>query len=201
MKPRVTYRVSETDKVVSALEQGEVLMIPEDGGNLPCWYAIHTKPRQEDRADSNLRGWLVETFAPKSKERHHNQYTGKVSYLIKPLFPGYIFARFVLDAYLLHKIRFTRGVSSVVSTGNSPCSVDDEIIQIIHSRAGEDGLISLGEQLRQGDKVVVRDGPLRDFIGIFEGDYKDDERVSILLTTVSYQTRLVVPREAVRRVG
>lgn len=169
-------------------------------GNIPSWYALHTKPRQEDRAESNLKAWQVDTFAPKIKERHCNPYTGKPTYLIKPLFPGYIFARFVVED-LLYKIRFTRGVNSVVSTGNSPSPVDDEIIQIIRSREGPDGLIALGEELRHGDKVVVRGGPLRDFMGIFEGNYKDDERVSILLTTVSYQTRLVLERAAVRKVS
>jgi transcriptional antiterminator RfaH len=169
-------------------------------GSEPCWYALQTKPRQDERAESNLKAWRVETFAPKILERQYCRYTGKTKNLIKPLFPSYIFARFIPEE-MLHKVRFTRGVHKILSTGGLPTPVDDEIIQIIRSRQGDDGLISIGEKLRPGDKVVVREGPLRDFIGIFEGNYNDEKRVSILLTTVSYQTRFVVAREAVKRVG
>jgi|SRR5947209_5293061 len=164
------------------------------------WYAIRTKSRQEDRADSNLKAWRVKTFAPKIRERRYNEYSGKVNYLVKPLFPGYIFARFKLDD-LLHKVRFTRGVSSVVSVGGKPAPIDDEVIEIILAREGADGLVHMGEGLRPGDKVIVKKGPLRDFIGIFEGYHNDEERVSILLETVTYQNRLVVEREAVRKIS
>jgi len=168
--------------------------------NSTYWYAIQTKSKQEDRADSNLRAWRVKTFAPKIKERRYNEYSGKVSYLVKPLFPGYIFARFKVDE-LLHKVKFTRGVSNVVSVGGKPAPIDDEVIEIMLAREGADGLVQIAEELRPGDKVVVKQGPLRDFIGIFEGYHNDEERVSILLEMVTYQSRLVVDREAVRKVG
>ena len=168
--------------------------------NSTYWYAIQTKSKQEDRADSNLKAWRVKTFAPKIKERRYNEYSGKVSYLVRPLFPGYIFARFKVDE-LLHKVKFTRGVNNVVSVGGKPAPIDDEVIEIMLAREGTDGLVHIGEELRPGDKVVVKNGPLRDFVGIFEGYHNDEERVSILLEMVTYQSRLVVDREAVRKVG
>jgi transcriptional antiterminator RfaH len=164
------------------------------------WYVIRTKARQEDRADSNLRAWQVKTLAPKIKERRYNEYSGKVSYQVKPLFPGYIFARFNIDE-LLHRVRFTRGVNGVVSFGGRPAPVEDEIIDIIESLKGADGLVRIGEELRPNDKVMVKTGPVRNFVGIFEGHYKDERRVSILLETVSYQNRLVVEREAVVKIN
>ena len=163
------------------------------------WYAIRTKSRQEERADSNLKAWRVKTFAPKIKEPRYNEFSGKVSYLVKPLFPGYIFARFKLDD-LLHKVKFTRGVSGVISVGGKPAPIEDEVIDIMLSREGPDGLVRISDGLQPGDKVVVKKGPLRDFVGIFEGYHNDEERVSILLDTVTYQNRLVLEREAVRKV-
>jgi transcriptional antiterminator RfaH len=164
------------------------------------WYAIRTKAKQEDRADSNLRAWRVQTFAPKIKERRFNEFSGKVTYQVKPLFPGYIFARFKPDD-LLHKIRFTRGVNNVVTVGGRPAPIDDEIIEIILARAGTDGLVKIREELRPGDRVLIQKGPLRNFIGIFEGPHKDEERVSILLETVTYQNRLLIEREAVKKIA
>lgn len=174
-------------------------MSPETVQVSSRWYAIHTKARQEDRADSNLRAWQVKTFAPKIKERRCNEYSGKVSYLVKPLFPGYIFARFKLDD-LLHKIQFTRGVNNVVAVGGKPAPIDDEVMEVMLSREGADGFVHIGEELRPGDKVIIKQGILRNFVGIFQGHHKDEERVSILLETVSYQNRLIIERGAVKKI-
>ena len=112
-------------------------MRPQMGNNpaadVPRWYAIHTNSKQEERANSNLRAWGVETLNPLLKERTVNQYTGKPSYVVKALFPRYIFAQFVARD-LLHKVCFTRGVYNVVSFGDHPSPVDDEIIDYIQMR-------------------------------------------------------------------
>lgn len=166
----------------------------------PLWYVIHTKPLQEERADNNLRAWSVETFTPKIRERRYNKFTGKLSYVTKPLFPRYIFARFSAAA-LLHKVCFTRGVQSVVGFGGGPDPVSDEIIEVIKQREGRDGFVRLYDELNRGDKVVISDGPLKDFAGVFEGHAKDRDRVSILLTTVSYQSRILIERGLVKKVS
>lgn len=166
--------------------------------DLPCWYAIHTKPRQENRAGSNLRAWDVETFNPEIRGRNYNPYTGKLNFVIKPLFPRYIFAKFKVSD-LLHKVNFTRGVQGVVAFGGKPRPIDEEIIRVIQSRRCSDGLIRMGEKFHPGDKVIIGEGPLRSFVGIFDGYCKDEERVSILLTTVSYQSRVIVERQSVSR--
>jgi transcriptional antiterminator RfaH len=163
------------------------------------WYALKTKPKQEERADSNLRAWGVETFFPKVNERRYSPYTKEPAYIIKALFPQYIFARFNADK-LINKVRFTRGVQSVVSFGSIPTPVDDEIIFIIKSQIREDGFIRIGEEFKSGDKVVVKNGPLRNFIGIFEQKIKDTDRVSILLESVSYQGRIVIERERLKKI-
>src|SRR5262245_20366287 len=92
-----------------------------------AWYAIHTNPRQELRAENNLRAWGVETYLPKIKERGLNQYVSKHAWSIKPLFLRYFFARFRYNTFG-HKIRYTRGVRDVVSFGATPLPVNDEII-------------------------------------------------------------------------
>ncbi len=168
--------------------------------DMPCWYAIHTKPKQEDRAECNLRAWHVETFAPKIRACRTNQYTGKATYVTKPLFPRYIFSRFVAGT-LLHKVSFTRGVQGVVCIDGWPSRVDDEIIEMIQSRKDSDGFIRIGEELCHGDKVMISEGPLRNFSGVFEGKLKDEERASILLTTVSYQNRVLIELGALKKIS
>jgi transcriptional antiterminator RfaH len=164
----------------------------------PSWYVIHTKPQQEDRADSNLRAWGVKTFAPKVRGRQYNRHTGRTTHVTSSLFPRYIFARFKVSE-LWRKVSFTRGVHSVVCTGGLPTPVDEEIIELIESQKDADGFIRTDKVLRPGDKVMITEGPLRNLIGIFEGRYKDDEHVSILLTAVNYQSRVMIERRALRK--
>lgn len=164
------------------------------------WYVVHTNPHQEERATSNLRAWGVETLYPKLKTRRRNEFTGASTYLTKPLFPRYMFAKFNADKQLA-KISFTRGVNHIVSFGGQPASVEDEIIQLINDRIDDDGFVKMGRDLKKGDKVVIKAGPLRDFEGIFEHDRNDNDRITVLLTTISYQGRLVIDRDLLEKVS
>ena len=164
------------------------------------WFVIRTNPRQEERADSNLKAWNVETFAPRMRERRYNQFTQEPSHAVKPLFTGYIFARFDLTS-LFHKVRFTRGIHSIVGFGGGPAPVDDDIIAIIKSRMDRDGFVRMEDDVKPGDAVVIRDGPLKDFTGIFERETKDADRVMILLNVVSYQAHVECDRALLKRIG
>jgi transcriptional antiterminator RfaH len=164
------------------------------------WYVVYTNAKQEERATHNLRSWGVETLHAKLRTRRFNEFTGAPSFISKPLFPRYVFAKFNARKQLA-KICFTRGVSTVVSFGGTPASVDDSIIQILDDRIDENGFVKSGEALHPGDRVIVKAGPLRDFVGVFEQELKDSERISILLTTISYQGRLVVSRELIEKIG
>jgi transcriptional antiterminator RfaH len=162
-----------------------------------CWYVIRTNNRQEDRANSNLRTLGIETFSPRIKECRYNAYSSEKSYVVKPFFPGYIFAR--ASHTHLHKVHFTRGVRAVVHFGNVPAPVDDAIIETLRSRAGEDNCIRLDKQLKPGDRVIIEEGPLQNISGIFERETTGDQRVVILLEAVSYQARLEIARDRLRK--
>jgi transcription elongation factor/antiterminator RfaH len=164
------------------------------------WYVIYTHPKQEDRASCNLKVLGAPIFNLKTRERRYNQYTNMPTYVTKPLFPRYLFAQFEIND-LYHKIRFTRGVSSGLSFGGGPAPVDEEIITVIQSYINEDGFVRINEEIRPGDRVMVKDGPLKNFAGIFEREMKDTDRVRILLEAVSYQAHVEIRRDMVKRVG
>lgn len=165
---------------------------------VPGWYVVHTHRGQEDRVAANLANLGVETFNPKLKERRSNQFTGQAVYVVKSLFPNYLFAHFNAGK-LLSKICFTRGVHTVVSYGTYPAPVDDEIIYLLKSNVGEDGFFRLGQELKLGDKVTIDQGILKSLTGIFEQELKDSNRVMILLETVNFQCRIMTEREMLGR--
>ena len=165
--------------------------------DLPQWYAVRTHQWQEDRADFNLRSWQVETFNPRMREQRYNEFSGKPINLNKPLFPRYIFARFEADR--LHKIWYTRGVQSVLGFGDGPAPIADELIDIIKSKVDGDGFVRIREELKPGDEVIIRQGPLKSFMGVFERELKSTDRVIILLNAVKYQARVMVERHLVEK--
>jgi len=164
------------------------------------WYVVHTRPKQEDRTSENLTAWGIQTLTPKLRVKKYNEFSGKVTQLAKPLFPGYIFSRFRFNE-LYHKIRFTRGVHSLVSINNEPVAVDDEIIDLVRSKIGDDGFVEEFEQLQAGDQVVINDGRFQNFCGVFEREMPDSDRVRILLNTVNFQAHIVVDRMVVKKVS
>lgn len=161
------------------------------------WYAIHTHPKQENRAECNLKAWNVEIFLPKIRDCRLNEFTDAPSYFIKPLFPRYLFARFAPND-LLHKIRFTRGVHSVVCVGNAPAPVDDMVIEIISAQIDETGFVKVGADIDPGAKVLIQAGPFRGLTGIFEREASAADRVKILLDSVCFQAHVEVERMHVK---
>lgn len=155
------------------------------------WYAIRTKPRQEERAVENLRSWGIATLAARLK--------GNDGRRDSQLFPGYIFARFE-GLKMLHNVYFTRGVAYVVNFGGVPAPISDDVIGEIRARMDADGVIRHKSHLNPGDEVVIQSGPLRNFVGVFERE-SGTERVQILLHAVAYSARVQVPRLEVARLA
>ncbi len=148
------------------------------------WYAVNTKPRQEEYAERMIMQLGVDVFYPKINEK-------------KGLFPGYLFARYnPMEHY--KKIRYSRGVRDIVSYGYNPVSVEDDIIETIKARI-RNGFVQISNDLfKKGERVIIREGLFKDFEGIFE-DVKDSERIIILLNLISYQARIVVEAAKVGR--
>jgi transcription elongation factor/antiterminator RfaH len=161
------------------------------------WYAIHTISKQEDRAHCNLQDMGVETFAPKIKHRSYNRRANARGYIAKCLFPGYIFARFN-PTHQLHKVRFTRGVHSVLKADGKPISIEDEIIGAIQSRIDPDGFVKFNDEFKPGEKIVITSGLFRGMAGVFERKLKDSERVVILLNTIGYQANVTLDLDQIQ---
>jgi len=168
--------------------------------NTPRWFALYTNGKQEVRAFHNLQAWGLECFNPMIKEYRRNQFTGIASLVSRPLFPRYTFARFA-PLTLTHKVTFTRGVQRIVSFNDEPCPIDDEVITFLKSRVGNDGFVSLDSPLQAGDKVRIKDGPWKALEGVVERDVKPNERVTLLLTAISFQGRLTIESDWLQKIA
>jgi transcriptional antiterminator RfaH len=152
------------------------------------WFAVQTKPQREALAWASVKDDRIQRFLPRCKARYA---TGSTT--IKPLFPGYFFARFC-PALDLDQVRYARGVLRVVSASGVPLPVDDETIQEIRDRLDSDGCVQLIPSAYQaGTPVRIEEGPLRGLIGRVERECDDGRRVAILLDALLH-SRVMVDR-------
>jgi len=165
-----------------------------------AWFAIWTNPKQEVRTCLNLEAWGLECFNPKIKERRCNQFTGIATFVAASLFPCYVFSRFRPKS-LLHKVSFVRGVQRVVSFSGKPTPIDEEVIAFLKSRVDDEGFLSVGEPLKPGDKVRIKDGIWKDVVGVIDRDLNPSERTRILITTIEYQGCLTIEKESIEKIA
>jgi transcriptional antiterminator RfaH len=151
------------------------------------WYAIYTKPGKEDPIAYRLEGIGIEVLNPKMKFKKYKR--NKLIEVIEPLFRCYLFANFDKEKYA-HFITYTRGVRYIIGKSN-PIVVYDEIINTI-KEGMEDGNIVVirPRRFEKGDRVLIKDGPFKDFYGIFEKETRGPERVMILLDMIHYGLEL-----------
>lgn len=141
------------------------------------WYAVYTKPGAEEATTRLLSNAGIETFNPKIRIRKYVR--KKYTEVIEELFPCYIFASFDPHTHG-HMIRYTRGVRYVIGKEH-PLVVPHDMIDAIRDRM-EDGIVKPEmEKFERGDRVLIREGPFKDFYGIFERNLSGRERVVILL--------------------
>jgi transcriptional antiterminator RfaH len=155
------------------------------------WFALHTKPRRENFAVTNVSTLGIESFLPRLKAE--GLVDGVARTIIKPLFPGYFFARFRPEDSL-ESVERSHGVLHVVSSGRFPIPVEDEIVRDIQNRAGEDGLIRIRQlYFKSGDRISIQGGPFDGMMGRVERELNDGKRVAILLETL-WHSRVLIER-------
>ncbi|MEW6107716.1 MAG: transcription termination/antitermination NusG family protein [Nitrospirota bacterium] len=144
------------------------------------WYAIYTKPKCEDSTAHLLNNAGIKTLNPKIKIIKHIR--RKYTDVIEPLFPSYIFAFFDVEEQF-RTIKYTRGVKYIVGK-NHPLIVHHDIIDAIVKRMEGDIVIPTPQNLKKGDRVLINEGPFKNFYGIFERRIPGKRRAMILLETI-----------------
>jgi transcription elongation factor/antiterminator RfaH len=158
------------------------------------WYTLNTKPKNEERATHNLLSGGLEVLAPKLRIKKYKE--GMFIYVIEPMFPNYIFARFhPVDDFRL--VKYTRGIKTIVNFGGKIVPLHDEIIDFIKSRL-DNGVAEITKKpFQKGEKVFIKEGPFKGFYGIFEQDLDGKERVAILLEGIHYCAKMEIDRDFV----
>ncbi len=163
------------------------------------WYAVYTQARMEVWARSNLWERGFEVYLP--QYRRQRRHARKTDWVSAPLFPRYLFVAADPDAPGRRSINSAPGVVNLVSFGDRPATMDNDVIAAIRAREDEAGHVHLVDpnSLTPGDKVRLHSGAMADHEGLFECR-GDAERVVILLNLLGREVRVKVPANSIARV-
>jgi transcription antitermination factor NusG len=138
------------------------------------WYALRTTPRHEKLIATVLQHKGYEVFLPLYECRRDRR---KLVQL--PVFPGYLFCQFSPTVRL--PILITPGVLQIVGLGRVPVPIDPDEIEAIRCLAFNNLQLEPWPYLEVGQKVQVRDGPLKGTIGVLLA-VKNGHRLVLSLT-------------------
>jgi len=150
------------------------------------WYVVSVKLRRERFAAVELARRDVEVFLPRLR------FARRATSLVRPVFPGYLFARLLLPRHWT-RVAWTPGVRRLVTFEGEAPSVPEDAIAFLRAQAGPDGVIvARPRPLPVGHRVRVTDGPLAGLVGIIENPPDGRGRVSVLMDILRTQTRVAI---------
>jgi transcriptional antiterminator RfaH len=132
----------------------------EDEYEIPKWWCLHTKPRQEKATARSLRERRLAHYLPQITRESRTPGGRKIRSIV-PLFPGYVF----LFADARQRLESFRGGQLVTTL-----EVDDQArirkeLEQIHRMCSSGLLVAAEPEYPVGSKVRILDGPLMGLIG------------------------------------
>jgi transcription antitermination factor NusG len=140
------------------------------------WYAIHTRSNYEKRISSVFTEIGIENYLPSFREVHVWKDRKKVVEV--PVFPGYLFLRIEDCSASRLQVARTEGVARILGPGEKIEAIPEEQIEGLRLLLSGGARCMAHPLLREGSRVRVKRGPLRNLEG--------------LLARVKNQTRLVI---------
>jgi transcription elongation factor/antiterminator RfaH len=154
------------------------------------WYAVHTLPFAEARAEGQLHRQGFRTFQPK---RHKTVRHARKSITVEaPFFPRYLFIVLDLSRHQWRSVNGTFGVSRLVMRGDQPHPAPRQVVEALIAAADARGILQFGDKLQVGGPVRLMAGPFAEQLAIL--DHLDDAgRVRVLLDILGRQVTISTP--------
>jgi transcriptional antiterminator RfaH len=158
------------------------------------WYAVHCKPRQDERAELELAKQGYEVFRPQIRVRRRAKQ--RYGVVVESMFPRYLFVHLDDEGQDWSPIRSTRGVTGLVRMGGQVPHVPEAVIEALRGRVDDANCIDLTPEdgFARNDRVLITEGPLAGFEALFQAR-NSQERVVVLLNLM----QVTLPVHAISR--
>ncbi|MGH7826650.1 MAG: transcription termination/antitermination protein NusG [Candidatus Binatia bacterium] len=153
------------------------------------WYVVYSKPQKEDYATFHLHSKGLEVFFPRLLLPE----TSRTRRRVVPLFPNYLFVKLNLLSDEYYWASWSPGVSRIVNFNGHAAAIEDQVINVLKQRSGEEGIIPARSNLQCGQEVRISGGPLEGILGIIQQPPSARGRVKILLNLLNRQMNVEMP--------
>ena len=153
-----------------------------------AWHLLQCKPREEQRANTNLLNQGYTTFLAEVTESKKTSNGFKE--VKTPLFPGYLFIKLNKQTDNWANIRSTRGVNKLVSFGLNPGVVPDTIIEAVKKQTKANNNKET-YPFEKGDKVSIATGPFKELQAVFDVR-NDQQRAWVFLELMGKWQRIAI---------
>jgi transcription antitermination factor NusG len=154
--------------------------------NFP-WYAIRVRPRYEKQVAESIESKGIKTLLPLYSARR--RWSDRVKQIELPLFDGYLFCQ--TDPDLRLPVLVTPGVIHFVGVGKTPIPIEPHEIEAIQKVVHAGAQAQPWPFIREGDRVRIDEGPLRNLEGILvQNDGGDQVVISVTLLQRSMAVRV-----------
>ncbi len=141
-------------------ERHEGLLLPPE----PLWYAAQTRSNFERRIAAELAAKQIESYLPAYEEIH--QWKDRKKTIAVPLFPGYVFVRFVDRPEIRLRVLQTAGVVRVLGQAGEIEPIPQTQIEAVRAVVESRVKYRVHPLLREGKPVRVIRGPLTGLKGL-----------------------------------
>ena len=159
------------------------MMSKKNASEAPIWLLVYTKPREEQKANENLKKQGFETFLPQIISSNVESEDKP----LVPVFPRYIFAKINLHLENWTLINSTFGVSKIVMFSDKLTPIPEHIIDLMKSKLSKPSVYKeYTEEVdyKEGEEVTIKEGRFAGLDAIFLSR-KSKDRVRLLLQFLS----------------
>jgi transcriptional antiterminator RfaH len=159
-----------------------------DPGDANAWLVVATHPHKEIQAIEHLGRQDYVSYCPMLRKRI--RHARKVSDVLRPMFPGYVFVRHD-DGRSVRPIASTVGVRAFVRSGSGPAHLPPGFVEGLRLREVGGAVVRPAGQFRPGQTVRMAGGAFDGLLAtIISMDERD--RLTVLMQLLNRAVRIKV---------
>jgi transcriptional antiterminator RfaH len=158
-------------------------------GEPASWAVVNTHPHKERLALENLERQEFRAYCPLIRRRR--SHARRVSEVLRPLFPGYLFVKINPELQQWRPILSTVGARTLVRCGDQPSTIEDGFIRSLRAREVDGVITRPGSPHQIGQEVRLAGG-------VFEGlvatiiDMDERDRLTVLMDLLNRPVKVKV---------
>jgi len=159
------------------------------------WYPVYTCPRAEKKAYLALVNKGIETYLP--LHRQLKQWSDRKRWIEEPFIKSYIFVR--IKEHEQTEVLMTKGIARFLYfSGKITPMPDRQIDELKLLMASPYELEITAEDLRPGEKIMIKAGPLKGLIGEIIS-YRSQKQLALRLENLGYSIIVYVAAALIDR--